>query len=459
MNILKKNSDLNIILNPSQVSKVDLGWSESFEDAERETLESIINVAENYETIRYIHKPYSGITANVNLLQTDIWLYFYLISGSTYVQNYEAIGLTNSKNASLTKSTTNSFFRLEFYKTPNNELPTRLNRRLVFAKNLSVPLGEKYYVTGNTFNDYVYVPVFTGSNYRNKENMYLFWFLDDTAFNETTLTGTTFFMTARFFNSIDGTIVEFVNKDLTANNSTIYTERRGVRNKPIKFYQRTISGSTEIIEDEDLYYRVEMDRSDYSYQVYFDSQFVPPSPTPTKTSTPTPTRTLTPTASFVPPSQTPTPTPSITPGFIPSSTPTLTPTPTKTKTPTPTPITYYSVTIFGSTNSAVIGQPNSVTLTYNINNGGWNNHTQTVSANPNSPSNMTTIIVQSGTNLQLGLRNYTNANNITFGGSTSIPAGPTGYCGRTSAYNITSVNANTIVYLNAQVISYAVQTC
>lgn len=86
------------------------------------------------------------------------------------------------------------------------------------------------------------MPIFTGSNFRNKENMYLFWFKDDTAFNETNLTGTTFWMTAKFYNANDGSITDFVKSNLT--------------------------GTTEVNESIDMYYKVVLDRTNYTYQIY-----------------------------------------------------------------------------------------------------------------------------------------------------------------------------------------------
>jgi hypothetical protein len=270
MKILRKiNQDINVPLNQETNFKTDLGWSENFEQFENESLEKIINVLENYETVRYIHKPYSGITTNTGDTQSDIWFYFYFISGSTYVQNYEATGLTNRENSLMLKQSTKSFFRLEFYKTPNDEPPTRVNRRMVFAKNLSLPLGEKFYSTNNQINDYLFIPVFVGSNYKNKENMYLFWFQDESAFNETTLTGNTFWMTAKYFNAKDGTVIDFTNKDLSIDNSGLISERRGLLNTPIKFYQKGIVGSSVIDESTDLYYQVTIDKSDYSYIIYY----------------------------------------------------------------------------------------------------------------------------------------------------------------------------------------------
>lgn len=236
MKILRRNNDQNIILNGEETFRTDLGWQDNAQEMERDLLNDIINPVQNFETVRYIHKSYVSTTTNI--LQSDIWFQFFFISGNTYVQDYEPTGLTSRENARMLRQTTESFFRLEFFKTPNNEAPDRLNRRLVFAKNLSLPLGEKFYYT--PLRDYIFKPFFMGSNYKNKENMYLFWFQNDSALNEENLTGNTFYMTAKFFNAENGTITDFVTSNL----------------------------SGEVNETTNMYYKMVIDRTDYSYQIY-----------------------------------------------------------------------------------------------------------------------------------------------------------------------------------------------
>jgi hypothetical protein len=270
-------------------------------------------------------------------------------------------------------------------------------------------------------------------------------------------------MSARFFNSLDGSIVEFTNKDLSINNSTLYPFRRGLRNQPIKFYQKGISGSVDLVESEDTYYKVEIDRNDYSYQVYFDSNNVPPSPTPTNTPSITPSQTVSPTPA--PTSTltiTPTITPSLTTGFVPPP-PSQSVTPTATKTITPTPsvstIQYAQIKIYASTSSAIVGFPNAVNVGYNIGGTGYTSTTTTISSNPSTPTLVYTLLVPIGSNIEFGLRNYTGFTNITFGATTSIPAGVFGYCGRSAPYQIINVTSNTNVYMNAYVLSYNIQSC
>jgi hypothetical protein len=264
MKILRKNIDQNIILNGEDVFKTDLGWQDNAEEMEKELLESIINPTQNFETVRYIHKPY---TNDKGIVQNDIWFKFYFISGSTYVLDYEPTGLSLKENVKQLKQVTESFFILEFYKTPNNVAPNRANRRLVFTKNLSVPLGERYFYT--TLNTFLYKPIFYGSNYRNTENMYLFWFQDDSAINEELLRGDVFYMTAKFFNAEDGSITDFTNKNMVNLNGVDDNKIIGSTSNPILFYQKGISNqSQDIVEEDDMYYCVQIDRQNgYTYKI------------------------------------------------------------------------------------------------------------------------------------------------------------------------------------------------
>jgi hypothetical protein len=373
MEILKNSNNLNIVVNSEQNFRTDLGWQDNLADFEDEVLKDIINPSKNYETVRYIHKPYivTGNTYPPNFTQTDIWFQFYFAtSGDTpnYVLDYNPVGISTQENQLMTKQSTESFFRLEFFKTPQklwndyttfnfndyvnynnkkykcvsvsgstnntppisgttlwwtfiseNELacepPTRQNRRLINSKNLALPLGEKYFHTGSNYGYNIFVPVFTGSNYRNKENMYLFWFDNESVLTDTNLSGTTtldkysftattlqtilfmnennvitqvnipigtttligwtgqtfeypnlsyeiinntndkpgqktpfyhgmntFFMTAKFFNADRGEILDFINSGQTT--------------------------SYNITEEKDMYYQIDFDHYERTYQIY-----------------------------------------------------------------------------------------------------------------------------------------------------------------------------------------------
>jgi len=240
MKILQSNKDKTILLNSETNFGTDLGWEENFQELEDETLKEIINPAENFETVRYIHDDYVGVEG---LHQHDIWFEFYFanFSGGTDAGlNYELVGLSVENNSDILRSENTSFFRLEFYKVPEGENPNSSNRKLVFTRQLHIPLGEKVYYT--PISKDVYVPVFVGSNYQNKENMYLFWFQDDTVLEGTLLSGNTFYMTTQFYNTIDGTSIAFLNKPKNVDD--------------------------QIDEEDDMYFKMETDQSDYSYIIY-----------------------------------------------------------------------------------------------------------------------------------------------------------------------------------------------
>ena len=82
MEILRKSGDYNIILNQETDFQTNAGWQENLVAFEDEILSTILNPVENYETVRYIHKPYSvtGATYPSGFTQTDIWFQFYFSS-------------------------------------------------------------------------------------------------------------------------------------------------------------------------------------------------------------------------------------------------------------------------------------------------------------------------------------------------------------------------------------------
>ena len=232
MKILKTTDDFYLNIPQSVDFKTNAGWEENFASYENETMKKIINQVDNYETTRYIHKPYSGLTSNTGQTQCDIWFYFYFLDANNGYSNgldYNLVGISPEENAMLLAHTVKSFFRIEFYSTPKKE-----TQKLIFAKTLSLPLGQKVFYT--SLGDYIHVPVFTGNNYRNSENMYFFWFQDNSVYS-----GDTFYISARFFNAEDGSILSFSNKNIIG---------------------------SELNQDDDLYYEVQTDMTNHSYVIY-----------------------------------------------------------------------------------------------------------------------------------------------------------------------------------------------
>lgn len=266
MEIVRSDLNKNIIINTETEFIPNINWNDTVQKFEQDTLQDIINPKLNFETSRFIHQPYNSSNG---ITQNDLWFYFYFYSdnGTTHQGglNYEFVGLSSIENSKLTVNTSESFFRLDFYKIPtlSDDTLDYFNKKLVFTKNLKIPLGEKIFY--KTINDYIYVPIFMGSNYRNDENMNIYWFSDDTVLSDSKLTGNTFYMTARYFNSIDGSVYNFTKTGvaigdthsesdntyytvtINRNDNTYYitgSGRYGTSDNPIKFYVTELGNSS-----------------------------------------------------------------------------------------------------------------------------------------------------------------------------------------------------------------------
>lgn len=326
MKIIRSNKNKNILLNAETNFGTDLGWEEGFQEYEQETLNSLINPPQNFETVRYTHASYTGLSG---MTQHDLWQEFYFYNSSgTHAGglNYELIGLSSEDNYKIGRSDKTGFFRLEFYKVPSGETPTTINRKLVFTKNFPITTGEQVYYSPVKHN--IYVPVFLGGNYRNKENMYLYWFQDNTALSGSIYDGSDFYLSAKFYNAVDGTSITFLNKELT----------------PLDI----------IDEENDVYRKVVLNSSNYTYKIYtgitedhrggLSTRETPLRWYAGTTSVSSLNPYLQPTPSVTPSiSVSRTPTPTRTPSSSVPSSPTPTPTRTPTPTPTPPTYTYFSV--------------------------------------------------------------------------------------------------------------------
>lgn len=281
--ILRPDNEQQLVINTETTFGLDLGWFDGIQEYEKETLKSIINPTVNFETSRFIH---SGYTSSNGVLQNDLWIYFYFYSDEEepkYYLNYEHAGIRVKDNHNIRKKDENSFFRLEFYKTPNDETPTKTNRKLVFTKHYPIPNGEVINYT--PLDTKIFVPVFMGSRYHNKENMYLYWFMDETPFEGSVFSGTTFYITAKYFNTIDGSTSQFLSVPKEYGDDIVDGEiyHKLVMNRASNEYY-IYSGATENrvgIDSEPIRY--------YASDIISTPIDVIPVPIPTPIPTPTPT--------------------------------------------------------------------------------------------------------------------------------------------------------------------------
>jgi hypothetical protein len=251
MKLLQNNKSNNFVLNINNNNNFNANKNNNIELYEKETLPEVINIPINYEMVRYFHEKYNDIPIN------DIIYYFYFYNdASTHAYgglDYTMAGITERQNTKMLKENSSSFFKLDFYYTNDNNYPNYINKKFLFSKILTIPLGEK--VFSNKINDYISVPIFCGSSIYNTENMFLYWFYDNPLISTDIV-----FFTASFFNGNDGSITKFINKpkaynDFVVENEDYYfkmildlsnktyivlnneNERLGTLDNPIRFYQ------------------------------------------------------------------------------------------------------------------------------------------------------------------------------------------------------------------------------
>jgi hypothetical protein len=330
-----RKGNKNVIFFNEHGFNPSVGREDALQRIDRETLAQILNPIRDYETVRYQHAPYSfsGKTRD------DLYLcfYFYDKDNNNFVNDYTPTGLGKTKNITITKESSQSFFKLDYYDSPDPAV-----QKLLFTKIYPVAFGNK--ILADDIEEYTYIPSFHGNTMESTENFFIFWFQDNPRY-----TGTTFYVTANFYNSEDGRIIPFLNK--------------GLQNIGANF-----------LTNNDRYYLLEIDKENHTYAYYIydgarglrigdspvnclyfaQASYPDVTPEPTTGLTVTPTPTLTPTITLTPsPSQYiyVTPTPSMTPSVSvstsqqPTATPTNSRTPTRSSTATPTPTSTVTPTV------------------------------------------------------------------------------------------------------------------
>jgi hypothetical protein len=206
MEIINNKKEINLIISHDFNSKLDLGWEDNFKEYENDVIKKVINPLENYEMHLFNFNPY---LLNSSYLINDLHIKFFFLK-TTYQNNFNNIGFLNKDIYSNSDYFNKSFFRIEYYKTENNALPTKINRRLVSTKIINLTDGELY--LDNTIKEMIHLPYYITSTSKNKSINNFYWFQDNTVLNNSNLDYENFWITAKFFNAKDGLIYDFTNK-------------------------------------------------------------------------------------------------------------------------------------------------------------------------------------------------------------------------------------------------------
>lgn len=207
MDVNKFRIERSAGVNKQLVLPVELSWDymgidQSIDIYEDEIITEVIGLGRDFEVSRFSNLPYSATN------KTDINYEFYFHSGtsltnsSNWVDDYIAEGFTVPDVYYYRNNFSNSFFKLDFYDTPdekkqNNYLTAIIPTQQGYKMKASLPRATVDIRKPKFKLDYV----------GDKEGFFIYWlkkrnFLDIT----------TFYMSAKFYNAKTGYFTRMMNK-------------------------------------------------------------------------------------------------------------------------------------------------------------------------------------------------------------------------------------------------------
>jgi hypothetical protein len=108
------------------------GQEDLLNQFEEEVLQDIINPIKDYEVVRYKHKPDEYGNDDLYFVMS------FINSENSWIDEYSACGFTEPELFNFSSAVQNSFFKLDFYDSPNREV-----QKLQFSKILPMYLSNK----------------------------------------------------------------------------------------------------------------------------------------------------------------------------------------------------------------------------------------------------------------------------------------------------------------------------
>ena len=109
-----------------------VGHDDLLSEFEKETMQKVINPVKDYEVVRYKHAPDEYGMDNLYFVMS------FINSENSWIDEYSACGFEEPELFNFTKSVQNSFFKLDFYDSPNRE-----KQKLQFSKIIPMYLSNK----------------------------------------------------------------------------------------------------------------------------------------------------------------------------------------------------------------------------------------------------------------------------------------------------------------------------
>lgn len=244
------NKQINI---PVRLTWDYLGLDMAIDEYESQVVTEVVGVGRDFEVSRFAHAPATGTTDN-----TEVNYEFYFYSGgslddiSSWNINYMSEGFTPQELYYYNNNFSNSFFKLDFYDTPDEKRQTNYLTVIIPTQQ-----GLKMDTLMNRTVVSVKKPKFILDYVGDKEGFFLYWLK-----KRTFLDIDTFYMTAKFYNAKTGQFTKMMTGTNEPNSPLDSTYGPQAYVNP---------GTTDKYTFDNLlyfYYTVKLDYTKQTYQVF-----------------------------------------------------------------------------------------------------------------------------------------------------------------------------------------------
>jgi len=172
-----------------------LGMDMAIEEYEQDIITEVIGVGRDFEISRFAHAPATGTTNN-----TEVNYEFYFYSGGSMSDinnwrvNYLSEGFTPQEVYYYENNFTNSFFKLDFYDTPDEKKQTNY-LTVILPTQQGLKMDAQMQRTLVSIKKPEFILDYVG----DKEGFFLYWLK-----KRTFLDIDTFYMSAKFYNAKTG---------------------------------------------------------------------------------------------------------------------------------------------------------------------------------------------------------------------------------------------------------------
>jgi len=237
--IVKTSTDKYIDI-PVEIKWDFYGRDDSIDEIQEDIIEKVIGKPKDFELARFENKQYP------TTYETAVNYNFYFFSGSpTNIANsnswglsYNSEGFSNKDIYYTTKPFQKSFFKLDFYDTRDSKTQKNYFTVILYANQSSDELKSiSVYLPDVNISVPKFKLDFVGSQ---KEGYFFYWLKSEEFLNIDT-----FYMSAKFFNGSAGYFIKMMNKS-----------------------QGSLSDKFGFKGEDYFYYKVKLDYSDYTYQIF-----------------------------------------------------------------------------------------------------------------------------------------------------------------------------------------------